>query len=109
MKSTLLATVLFLAATTACSARHGYGVRYGPGYYAPAPVMVYGPPPPPRYAAYRPPCPGPGYTWISGYWQPVGRSYEWQAGRWMRPPRAGMVWVSPRYSGRSYYGGYWRR
>ncbi|MDX1981449.1 MAG: YXWGXW repeat-containing protein [Bryobacteraceae bacterium] len=109
MKSTLLATVLFLAATSACSARHGYVGPPRGGYYGPGPVSVYGPPPPPRGAAYRPACPGPGYVWVSGYWYPSGRDYRWQSGRWMRPPRAGMVWVAPRYSGRSYHGGYWRR
>src|SRR5579859_5541570 len=78
------------------------------GFGVPAPVAVYGPPPPVvAYAA--PPCPGPGYSWVSGYWYPSGPRYLWRAGYWTRPPYVGARWVAPRYYGRRYYGGYWRR
>jgi hypothetical protein len=76
----------------------GYG--YG-GYYVPAP-----PPPVPVYAA---PAPRPGFSWVGGYWYPAGARYAWRPGYWARPPYAGAYWVGPRYYGRRYYSGYWRR
>ena len=80
------------------------GYPYG-GYYVAAP-----PPPPPAYYAPAPvyPAPGYGYTWIGGYYYPVGARWAWHAGYWARPPYAGAVWVGPRYHGSHYYGGYWR-
>jgi hypothetical protein len=86
-----------------------FGVGYGGyGYAAPAP-MYYAPMPAPRVVRYVPPCPGPGYAWVDGYWVPSGPSYAWHAGYWARPAHAGARWVAPRYYGHSYYGGYWRR
>jgi hypothetical protein len=56
----------------------GIGVGgYGPGAY-----------PPPAYAAYQPPCPGPDYTWVDGYWGP---SHVWTNGYWRAPV------IAPRY------------
>jgi hypothetical protein len=39
----------------------------------------YGLPPPP-IAAYVAPYPGPGYSWVGGYWYPSGPRYAWRAG-----------------------------
>ncbi len=40
---------------------------------------------PPVYASNIPPCPGPGYTWVDGYWsQNYGRPV-WIAGYWNAP------------------------
>jgi hypothetical protein len=55
-------------------------------------------------AAYRP-----GYTWVGGYYYPVGPRWYWRAGYWARPPYAHAYWVAPRYYGHHYYGVYWRR
>jgi WXXGXW repeat (2 copies) len=108
MKTKLLA--LFLLAGGSLFAAHfsvgiGVGVGgYAPygGYYvaAPPPVVAYAPPP--VYAR-------PGYTWINGYYYPVGARYVWRAGYWARPPYAGAVWVGPRWAGGRYYAGGWRR
>jgi hypothetical protein len=110
MKTKLLA-LLLVAGGSLFAGSHvfiGLGAGYGAGYYPPAPVAVYGPPPP--LVAYAPPpCPGPGYSWVSGYWYPSGPRYAWRAGYWTRPPFVGARWVAPRYYGRRYYGGYWRR
>src|SRR5947199_7142929 len=73
------------------------GVGVG-GYYAPPPVI-----------SYAPPCPGPGYSWVDGYWYPVGPRRVWHAGYWARPPYRGAYWVAPRFEGRRYFRGYWRR
>jgi hypothetical protein len=78
----------------------GVHIGGGPRYYAP--------PPPPPVVAYRPAYPGPGYSWIGGYYVPVGGRYAWHNGYWGRPPYAHATWVGPRYE-RSYRPGYWRR
>ena len=111
MKTKLL-TLLFLAASSLVAGSHfsiGVGIGYGGyggypayGYYLP-------PPPPPPMVVYQAPYPGPGYTWVPGYWYPAGPRYYWRAGYWTRPPYARAHWVSPRYHRHRYYSGYWRR
>src|SRR6185312_6191788 len=105
MKSKLIALVLLAGSAAFAGPRFFVGF----GYRAPAPVAVYAPPPAPIYSAYRPVAPGPNYSWISGYWQPSGPRWAWRAGYWAARPYPRAVWVAPRYSGRHYYGGYWRR
>jgi len=103
---TKLAVLLFLAGASAFAGpRVFFGVGVG---YAPAPVVTYAPPPPP-VVAYVPPAPGPGYTWVAGYYAPVGPRWAWHAGYWARPAYAHSYWVGPRYDRGRYYGGYWRR
>jgi len=57
-------------------------------------------------------APGSGYVWVGGYQSWNGTRYVWVAGKWVRPPRAGMIWVSPRYvasgGGWVFHKGYWR-
>ena len=108
MKSKLLA-LLLLVGGSAFAAPHvfvGVGVGVSPayGYYA-APPPAYAPP----AVAYAPPAPGPGYSWIAGYWYPYGGRYAWHAGYWAHRPFYGATWIAPRYYGHRYYGGYWRR
>jgi hypothetical protein len=106
MKSKLLA-VLLLAGSSMFAGSHVFvGVRIG--HAVPPPVAVYAPPPAPM-VAYVPPCPGPGYTWVGGYWYPVGPRWAWHAGYWARPPYARARWVAPRYHHGHFYKGFWRR
>jgi hypothetical protein len=102
MKVKLLA-LLLLAGSSVFAAPGvfvGLGFGGGAGYVAA--------PPPPVY--YAPPVVArPDYTWVGGYWYPVGPRYFWHAGYWARPPYAGAVWVAPRYYGNRCYRGYWRR
>ena len=102
MKKSLMILML-LASSSAFAATHfSIGIGVGPayGYYAATP------PPPPVY--YAPPSPGPGFVWVSGYYYPVGRRYEWRQGYWTRPPHARARWIAPRYHQGRYYNGYWR-
>ncbi len=109
MKLKFVALLLLAGSSMFAATRFFVGVGIGGGYVpAPAPVMVYAPPPAP-YAAYVPPMPRPGYTWVSGYWYPVGPRWHWRSGYWVRPPYARAYWVGPRYYGHRYYPGYWRR
>ena len=107
MKTKILA-LLLIGASSVFAAVHwsvgiGVGVPYGGYYVAP-------PPPPPVYYAPAPvyAAPGYGYSWIGGYYYPVGPRWVWHAGYWARPPYAGAAWVAPYYRGGHYYGGYWR-
>ena len=99
MKTKLLAILLLAGSSMFAGPRVSIG--FGVGVYAP-------PPPPVAYYA-PPPVPGPGYTWVGGYYYPVGPRYVWHAGFWARPPYAHAYWVGPRYYGHRYYRGYWRR
>lgn len=103
MKTKLFA--LFLLAGTSMFARThfsigvGIGVPaygyYAPAYIAPAPVAVI------------PPIPGPGYTWVAGYWYPAGPRRYWVAGHWAPPVyglRSRVVFSRP--YGRGYYNGF---
>jgi hypothetical protein len=104
MKTKLLALLLLAGSTMFAGSVHiavGIGPGYGYGYYAP--------PPPPRAYYAPPPIPGPGYTWVNGYYYPVGARYHWRGGYWARPPYVGARWYGPRYYGGRYYHGYWRR
>jgi len=65
MKTKILAGLLLAGSTMFAAPRVSFGFRIG----APAPVVA------PVVAAV-PPCPGPGYEFIDGYWQFVGgRTY----------------------------------
>jgi len=65
-------------------------------------------PPPPRSEVvhYRP-----GYFWVNGYWERVGRYWRWQGGYYVRE-RPNYVYVQPRWERRGntyvYIRGEWR-
>jgi hypothetical protein len=86
--------VLTLFAAGAVFAQFSVGVRIGA-------------PPPVRVERVQPRSPGEGYTFIAGYWYPVGSHYKWHAGYWTRPAYAGAHWVEPRHDGERYYSGHW--
>ncbi len=67
---------------------------------APGELVVADAPPAP-IVEVQPVCPGPDFVWIGGVWVwgPGGR-WEWERGRWDRPPRPGVVWVPHRYETR---------
>ena len=102
MKTKLLALLLLGGSSMFAAGRVFFGVSVG------VPVGV-APPPPPAYVAYTPPAPGYGYTWVGGYYYPVGPRWYWHAGYWARPPYVGARWYGPHYYRGRYYGGYWRR
>jgi len=88
-----------------------FGVGVGPvwgGYGYPYGYAIATPPPAPLYSPYYA-APGPGYSWVGGYWYPYGARWAWRGGYWARPPYVGARWVGPRYFGGRFYGGHWRR
>lgn len=121
MKTKLIAILLMAGSSLFAETHFSFGVNlggygpgyygpgyYGPAYYAPPAYYVAQPPPPVRYYA-PPPAPGPEFTWVGGYWYPVGGRYIWHAGYWSRPPYRGAFWVGPRHEGRHFHPGYWGR
>jgi hypothetical protein len=98
MKTKLMTLLLVAGGSIFAQTRFSIGVYVGaPGYYPPAPAPVV-------VTAYRPPCPGPGYVWVDGYYDAYG---AWYNGYWALPPYAGAYWVAPRYYGGRFYAGYW--
>jgi len=83
-----------LLATGAVFAQFSVGVRIGA-------------PPPVRELRVQPRSPGDGYSWVTGYWYPVGNHYKWHDGYWTRPAYDGARWVTPHHDGERYYDGYW--
>jgi hypothetical protein len=79
-KKKLLVGLLMAAGTVFASVRVG---------------IVIGAPPPPRVVRVRPPVPGPGYTWVAGYWIPVRGHYRWHSGYWARAPLCRRLLGSP--------------
>jgi len=96
MKTTfgILAAALIAGGTMFAQPRVAIGVGvggYGPGYY-----------PPPAYARYMPPCPGPDYVWTDGYWALQGGSNVWIDGYWRSPYMSGYR-MAPRYVAPRYF------
>jgi hypothetical protein len=88
MKTKLLA-IMFLAGSSMFAApRISVGVGFG-GFGVGFNQA------PPAYALNIPPCPGPGYTWVDGYWGNGG----WVAGYWNAPP-VFTYRVAPRFDNR---------
>jgi hypothetical protein len=82
-----IAVMMLLAGGLFAAPRVTLGI--GIGVPVPAPVAV------------RPVCPGPGYTWMAGYYAPNG---VWVAGYWappavvrIAPPIARERFVAPRF------------
>ena len=80
---------------TLVSGHYGWTPGYwGPRGYAREVIDVA---PPALQVEVRPPAPAADYSWTPGYYAWRGGRYAWTAGVWVRPPRAGVTWVEPRY------------
>jgi hypothetical protein len=103
---TLAILVVILGSAPPARAQFSFGIRIGE---------------PPASRVYRvPPCPGPDYVWIEGYYFPEDHyvwvegshyseegHYSWHDGYWTRPPYQGAYWVEPYHVGDQYYYGHW--
>lgn len=77
MKTKLMMTVLLAGGALFAQPRVSIGIGiggYGAGRYASTAP----------YVEARPPCPGPDYNWVDGYWD-QNRGHNWVAGYWTRP------------------------
>ena len=101
MKTKLLAIMLLAGSSMFAQNRFSVGIGLrgnGAGFNQPFP----------SYASNIPPCPGPDYTWVDGYWsQDYGRN-TWVAGYWNRRPFNSGYQVGPRFDYRFNDGDDWR-
>lgn len=78
-----------------------------------APTAVVTTAPPAVVQEAQPPSPGPGYTWVAGFWTYNGTQYTWTAGHWEQPPVADAQWTEPQWArdggGYRFTPGRWRR
>jgi hypothetical protein len=72
MKKKILAGLLLAGGTMFAAPRVSFGINFG----APAPVV-----------AAVPPCPGPGYVFVDGYWQLPASRVVWHDGYRRAPER----------------------
>ncbi len=89
---TKLAVLMLLAGSSMFAETHfSIGIGLGGYGYAAPPVVAYA----------QPACPGPGYSWVDGYWDQAGPRRFWRDGYWAAP-----VYSTPVYSGgyRAVYG-----
>ena len=75
MKTKLIAGFLLAGSCLFAASRIAIGVGVGVpvapyGYVAPAPVYV---------------APGPGFTWVAGFWDGFGPHRVWRPGYWAAP------------------------
>src|SRR5581483_1704524 len=104
MKMKLLAFML-ITVVSPVFAQVAVSIGIGPVLF-PAPIRIVAPMPAPVVAVV-PPRPAVGFTWVAGYWRPVGTTWVWHAGYWTAPPYANAHWIPPFYRGGQYYPGYW--
>ncbi|HSR09559.1 MAG TPA: YXWGXW repeat-containing protein [Bryobacteraceae bacterium] len=71
MKTKLLAMMLLAGGAVFAQPRFSVGIGFDQA--------------PPGYASNIPPCPGPGYTWVDGYWSQNYGQPAWIAGYWNAP------------------------
>jgi hypothetical protein len=87
---------LMLAAALGAGLWAGLGV--GPVHAAPVVANV---PPPKAIEEKQTARPSPRHVWLAGYYRWDGKAYVWKGGHWEVPPRAGAVWVPPRWMHRA--------
>lgn len=90
MKTKLLAMMLLAGGSMFAQTRFSAGIGFGGnggGFNQPSAA----------YVSNIPPCPGPGYTWVDGYWsQDYGRPI-WIAGYWSAPAFSFGYQFAPRF------------
>jgi hypothetical protein len=84
MKTKLVVAMLLAGSSMFAETHFSIGIGLGGYGYAAPPVV-----------AYAPPRPGPGYTWVDGYWDQAGPRPFWHDS----------YWAAPVYNG-GYQGGY---
>ena len=93
MKTKLLVVMLLAGSSLFAETHFSIGIGVGGYGYAAPPVV-----------AYAPPCPGPGYSWVDGYWYGPAPRRIWRSGYWAAPRYSSRYRVERRYEGYGAYG-----
>ena len=91
MKTKLLAMMLLAGGAMFAQPRFSVGIGFNQA--------------PPAYASIIPPCPGPGYTWVDGYWSQNYGQPVWIAGYWSAPAFTASFGFAPRFDDH-FHGGF---
>jgi hypothetical protein len=99
MKTKLVVAMLLAGSSLFAETHFSIGIGVGGYGYAAPPVVAYA----------QPPCPGPGYNWVAGYWDQSGPRRFWRDGYWAAPVFNGGYQASygfdrDRYEGSRYRG-----
>src|SRR6266550_4311213 len=97
MKTKLVVAMLLAGSSMFGETHFSIGIGLGGFGYAAPPVV-----------AYAPPCPGPGYTWVDGYWHQAGPRRLWRDGYWAAPVYNGGYQGAYRFDRDRYVGGRYR-
>ena len=89
MKTKLLAMMLLAGGAVFAQPRFSVGIGFNQA--------------PPAYASNISPCPGPGYTWVDGYWSQNYGQPVWIAGYWNAPVFTTGFGFAPRFD--DHFGG----
>ena len=113
MKVSIVSTLLVLGIAAAPRAEaQSFRGEARVGVHVPAPAFRVRVAPPVLRAEARFRAPSPRHVWAPGYWGWNRNRHAWVGGRWLLPPRAHAVYVSPRWVSAagawSFYPGYWQ-
>ena len=92
MKTKLMVAMLLAGSSLFAETHFSIGIGLGGYGYAAPPVV-----------AYAPPYPGPGYSWVDGYWYQVGPRRAWHAGYWAPPVYGRTYRAAPRIRENRFY------
>jgi hypothetical protein len=107
----LLLALTFIATPALASAQTFFDISFGSGGFGSGLFVNFAPPPLPYYN--QPPCPGPNFIWMPGYWAWGEGGYYWVPGTWTAAPESGLYWTpgywawNGDYDSYVWYPGYW--
>jgi hypothetical protein len=92
----LLLALTFIATPALASAQTFFNISFGSVGFGGGILVDFAPPALPYYS--QPPCPGPNFIWMPGYWAWGDGGYYWVPGTWVAAPEPGLYWT-PGYWG----------
>jgi hypothetical protein len=87
----LLLALTFIATPALASAQTFFDISFGGVGFGGGIFVDFAPPALPYYN--QPPCPGPNFIWMPGYWAWGDGGYYWVPGTWVAAPQTGLYWT----------------